>query len=124
MRRIIIYIVNRCFTHIKIKLFLFIICVLCQTQICSILFLLCAVAGGTFYYYLFAPQFHPPKTVYIYVCLLYTSYIPQFSTINQYFSMYFFDCIIFHLNLSNPNIFLSFQLYQGSICLLYTSRCV
>ena len=30
-------------------------------------FLLCAVAGGTFYYYLFAPQFHPPKTVYIYV---------------------------------------------------------
>lgn len=30
-------------------------------------FLLCAVAGGTFYYYLFAPQFHPSKTVYIYV---------------------------------------------------------
>ena len=29
-------------------------------------FLLCAVAGGTFYYYLFAPQFHPSKTVYIY----------------------------------------------------------
>ena len=30
-------------------------------------FLLCAIAGGTFYYYLFAPQFHPSKTVYIYV---------------------------------------------------------
>ena len=30
-------------------------------------FLLCTVAGGTFYYYLFAPQFHPSKTVYIYV---------------------------------------------------------
>ncbi len=30
-------------------------------------FLLCAVAGGTFYYYLFAPQFHSSKTVYIYV---------------------------------------------------------
>lgn len=29
--------------------------------------LLCAIAGGTVYYYLFAPQFHPPKTVYIYV---------------------------------------------------------
>ena len=42
-------------------------------------------------------------------------YIPQFSTINQYFSMYFFNCIIFHLNLSNPSIILSFQLYQSSI---------
>ena len=30
-------------------------------------FLLCAIAGGTFYYYLFAPQFHPSKTEYIYV---------------------------------------------------------
>lgn len=29
--------------------------------------LLCTIAGGTVYYYLFAPQFHPPKTVYIYV---------------------------------------------------------
>ena len=28
-------------------------------------FLLCAIAGGTFYYYLFAPQFHPSKTVSI-----------------------------------------------------------
>ena len=35
--------------------------------------LLCAIAGGTVYYYLFAPQFHPSKTVYVYVCLLYTS---------------------------------------------------
>ena len=26
--------------------------------------LLCAIAGGTVYYYLFAPQFHPSKTVY------------------------------------------------------------
>lgn len=30
-------------------------------------FLLCTIAGGTVYYYLFAPQFHPSKTVYIYV---------------------------------------------------------
>ena len=30
-------------------------------------FLLCAIAGGSIYYYLFAPQFHPYKTVYIYV---------------------------------------------------------
>lgn len=29
--------------------------------------LLCAIAGGTVYYYLFAPQFHPSKTVYVYV---------------------------------------------------------
>ncbi len=29
--------------------------------------LLCAIAGSTFYYYLFAPQFHPSKTVYIYI---------------------------------------------------------
>ena len=28
---------------------------------------LCAIAGGTVYYYLFAPQFHPSRTVYIYV---------------------------------------------------------
>ena len=28
--------------------------------------LLCAIAGGTVYYYLFAPQFHPSKTVYVY----------------------------------------------------------
>lgn len=29
--------------------------------------LLSASVGGTIYYYLFAPQFHPPKTIYIYV---------------------------------------------------------
>ena len=29
-------------------------------------FLLCAIVGGTVYYYLFAPQFHPSKTVYVY----------------------------------------------------------
>ena len=28
---------------------------------------LCAIVGGTVYYYLFAPQFHPSRTVYIYV---------------------------------------------------------
>ena len=28
---------------------------------------LCAIAGGTVYYYLFVPQFHPSRTVYIYV---------------------------------------------------------
>ena len=28
---------------------------------------LCAISGGTVYYYLFAPQFHPSRTVYIYV---------------------------------------------------------
>lgn len=41
-----------------------------RTILLSILigtFLLCAIAGGTIYYYLFAPQFHPSKTVYIYV---------------------------------------------------------
>ena len=41
-----------------------------RTILSSILigtFLLCAIAGGTIYYYLFAPQFHPSKTVYIYV---------------------------------------------------------
>ena len=26
---------------------------------------LCAIVGGTVYYYLFAPQFHPSRTVYI-----------------------------------------------------------
>ena len=31
--------------------------------------LLCAIAGGTVYYYLFAPQFHPSKTVYVYVSI-------------------------------------------------------
>lgn len=31
------------------------------------MFLLCSLAGGIFYYYLFFPQFHPSKTVYIYV---------------------------------------------------------
>ena len=30
-------------------------------------FLLCAIVGGTVYYYLFAPQFHPSKTVYVYI---------------------------------------------------------
>lgn len=30
-------------------------------------FFLCAITGGSIYYYLFAPQFHPSKTVYIYV---------------------------------------------------------
>ncbi len=30
-------------------------------------FLLCAITGGVVYYFLFAPQFHPSKTVYIYV---------------------------------------------------------
>ena len=41
-----------------------------RTILLSILigtFLLCAIAGGTIYYCLFAPQFHPSKTVYIYV---------------------------------------------------------
>lgn len=41
-----------------------------RTILLSILFgafILCAVAGGAVYYYLFAPQFHPNKTVYIYV---------------------------------------------------------
>ena len=41
-----------------------------RTILLSILigtFLLCVIAGGTIYYYLFAPQFHPSKTVYIYV---------------------------------------------------------
>lgn len=31
------------------------------------IFLLCVVAGGIVCYYLFAPQFHPSKTVYVYV---------------------------------------------------------
>ncbi|WP_294629302.1 endolytic transglycosylase MltG [uncultured Bacteroides sp.] len=30
-------------------------------------FLLCAITGGVVYYFLFAPQFRPSKTVYIYV---------------------------------------------------------
>ena len=30
-------------------------------------FLLCPIVGGTVYYYLFAPQFHPSKTVYVYI---------------------------------------------------------
>ena len=37
------------------------------------LILIGAACAGTVYYYLFAPQFHPKKTVYIYICLLYTS---------------------------------------------------
>lgn len=29
--------------------------------------LLCAITGGTVYYYLLAPQFHPAKTAYVYI---------------------------------------------------------
>lgn len=36
-------------------------------SILAVVFLLCAAAGGTGYYLLFAPQFHPAKTVYIYI---------------------------------------------------------
>lgn len=36
-------------------------------SILAVVFLLCIAAGGTGYYLLFAPQFHPEKTVYIYV---------------------------------------------------------
>ena len=31
------------------------------------LFLIGAACAGTFYYYLFYPQFHPSKTAYIYI---------------------------------------------------------
>ena len=39
----------------------------------AILLFIAIICTGTVYYYLFAPQFHPPKTTYIYICLLYTS---------------------------------------------------
>ena len=31
------------------------------------LFLIGVACAGTFYYYIFYPQFHPPKTTYIYI---------------------------------------------------------
>ncbi|WP_303011301.1 endolytic transglycosylase MltG [uncultured Bacteroides sp.] len=36
-------------------------------SVLGVMFFLCAATGGVIYYCLFAPQFHPPKTVYIYV---------------------------------------------------------
>ena len=36
------------------------------------LILIGAACEGTVYYYLFAPQFHPKKTVYIYIAVSYT----------------------------------------------------
>ena len=41
----------------------------------AIFFIVCIAGIGTFYYYLLYPQFHPAKTVYVYVTTRQTPYI-------------------------------------------------